>query len=192
MSLVLAPETIAALEDEAAFRALCVAHPEWRFERDRWGRLVIMPPVGWDGARREVGPLVALATWNAERRLGTVLSSQALFRLPGAGWRSPDAAWVSAPRAARLTPEERRGFPPIAPDFVIEVRSPSDESGELHAKMAEYVGAGVRLGWLLDPDAGTATIYRADRTVVTVPLALPLSGEDVLPGFVYVWQDEAP
>jgi Uma2 family endonuclease len=190
MSLVLAPETIAALEDEAAFRALCAAHPEWRFERDPNGRLVIMPPVGWDGARREVWPLVALDAWNQQHRLGIVLSSQVMFKLPGGGWRSPDAAWVSAARAARLTAEERRGFPPIAPDFVIEVRSPSDEARELHAKMAEYLAAGVRLGWLLDPEDGVAWIYHAGAPPRQQPLTDPLDGGDVLPAFRFTWRDD--
>jgi Uma2 family endonuclease len=177
--------------DDSTFLRLCGDNPHLHFERDPAGRLVMNPPLGGEGASRELDVASRLAEWNRRTRAGRVFSSQVLFRLPSGALRGPDASWVAAARWHALSPAERKGFPPLAPDFVVEIRSPSDLRAGLEAKMEEYRQAGVHLGWLLDPDAETATIYRADGTVVTAPLALPLSGEDVLPGFVYVWQDEA-
>jgi len=191
MAVVVSPQTLKILDDEAEFVAFCEAHPEWRFERDPAGALVIMPPVGMEGGRREVGPLAALYAWNKQAgSLGVVVSSQTVFRLPGGGWRSPDAAWVARPRAEALSAEQRRGFPPIAPDFVIEIQSPSDRRSDLLAKMEEYTRCGVRLAWLLDPEqTQTARIYRSAGPAEELPLTQTLSGEDVLPGFVYRWEE---
>jgi Uma2 family endonuclease len=111
-----------------------------------------------------------------------------MYRLPGQGWRMPDASWVSRERA-RLDPlDERNGFPLIAPDFTIEVASPSDDRALLHAKTAEYRASGVRLAWLLDADGNEAVIYRQRRDPEALPLLTELSGEDVLPGFRFRWQ----
>src|SRR5947207_2067846 len=138
MALIVSPETLTALDDEATFVAFCEAHPEWRFERDAAGALVILPPVGFEAGRLEVGPLAALYAWNKQAGSpGVAVSSQTVFRLPGGGWRSPDAAWVARERVEALDTEQRRGFPPIAPDFMIEVQSPSDRREDLFAKMEE-------------------------------------------------------
>ncbi len=158
---VLNLESITKLDDEAQFIRLSKANPHLRLERDRNGALVIMPPSGFEGSRREVGPLVALDEWNERTRLGVVLGPTVMFKLPIGPWRCPDAAWVSRSTAAGLSAEERRGFPPVAPDFVIEVRSPSDTRRELEARMEEWMEAGGRLAWLLDPDEGTATVYQS-------------------------------
>lgn len=190
MALVVSPETLSNLEDETTFRVFCGRHPEWRLERDPRGALVIMPPVGGLGGNREVRPIAALAHWNKEAgEPGLVFSSQTMFRLPGEGWRSPDAAWVARERWQALTRAEQAGFPPIAPDFVIELQSPSDRRADLLTKMDEYMRSGVRLAWLLDPDeTRTARVYRSRRDAEEVSLDVPLSGEDVLPGFVFQWE----
>src|SRR5262245_25541713 len=120
MALIVSPEALKGLDDEAAFLAFCERNPEWRLERDPSGALVIMPPVGGLGGHREVRPLAALDRWNDEGgRPGLVFSSQTMFRLPGGGWRSPDAAWVARPRWNALARLQQIGFPPIAPDFAI-------------------------------------------------------------------------
>jgi Uma2 family endonuclease len=191
MALIVSPEGLRGLEDEAAFVAFCERHAEWRFERDRAGALVIMPPVGGLGGHREVRPLTALDRWNDEAgQPGLVFSSQTMFRLPGGGWRSPDSAWVGRERWNVLTRAQQIGFPPIAPDFAIEIQSPRDRRADLLAKMDEYIRSGVRLAWLLDPEeTHTARIYRSSRPPEEVPLSRPLSGEDVLPSFVFRWED---
>jgi len=113
-----------------------------------------------------------------------VFSSSTFFKLPGGGSRSPDVAWVELSRWEALTPEQRQKFPPIAPDFVIELRSRSDNLQTLQDKMLEYLQSGVRLGWLFNPQNQQVEIYRQGQTKEVGSLPTQLSGEDVLPGFV--------
>jgi Uma2 family endonuclease len=82
-----------------------------------------------------------------------------------------------------LTPEQRQKFPPIAPDFVIELRSETDSLSELQAKMREYQDNGVHLGWLINPKGRTVEIYRLGQNAEILPSPNSLDGEDVLPGF---------
>jgi Uma2 family endonuclease len=103
--------------------------------------------------------------------------------LPGGGDRSPDAAWVELSRWQALTPEQRQKFPPIAPDFVIELRSRTDNLQTLQAKMQEYLDSGVRLGWLFNPQDQQIEIYRQGQEKEVRSLPTLLSGETVLPGF---------
>ena len=110
-----------------------------------------MPPVGGDSGNREMELGGDLLIWNRRTRLGKVFSSSTIFKLPGGGDRSPGAAWIELSRWEALTPEQRAKFPPIAPDFVLELRSRTDSLTLLQAKMQEYINCGVRLGWLIDP-----------------------------------------
>ncbi|NEP61432.1 MAG: Uma2 family endonuclease, partial [Symploca sp. SIO2G7] len=98
--------------------------------------------------------------------------------------RSPDAAWVIRERWESLTPQQRKGFVPLCPDFVIELRSESDSLAKLQAKMREYIDNGAKLGWLIDPQNRRVEIYRAGREVEVLEHPSSLSGEDILPGFV--------
>ncbi|MBF2079373.1 MAG: Uma2 family endonuclease, partial [Synechococcales cyanobacterium T60_A2020_003] len=104
-------------------------------------------------------------------------------RIPGGGDRSPDVAWVEKSRWDALTPDERRKFPPLCPDFVLELRSPSDNLKTVQAKMQEYQTSGVRLGWLINPEDGQVEIYRPNQPVEVLQTPSELSGESVLPGF---------
>jgi len=116
--------------------------------------------------------------------LGHIYESSAGFTLPDGSVRSPDAAWLSAAAYKRLTPAERERFPPVCPEFVIEVRSPSDGLAALRRKMLDYLANGVRLAFLLDPTAETATVYRLGREPEELAgFDRSLSGETVLPGF---------
>ncbi len=187
-STVLNPKPIAPLDDEAQFIKLCKANPHLRLERDAAGALVVMPPSGGEGSRRELGPAAALYDWNERTGLGIAVGPTAMFKLPTGPWRCPDAAWISKQRWQSLTPDEQRGFLPLAPDFVIEVRSPSDNRWELEARMQEWIAAGVRLAWLLDPDEESATISRHQQIAELVPLASQLSGDPVLAGFAFQWR----
>jgi Uma2 family endonuclease len=167
------------LTDEQFYR-LCQANPHTPLERSASGALVIRFPVGGDSREREADLITDLALWNRKTQLGKVFSSSTLFKLPGGGDRSPDAAWVERPRWERLTAEERAGFPPICPDFVIELRSKTDALSPLQDKMAEYLASGLRLGWLIDPRRQTVDIYRPGTAVQTVSFPAHLSGENVL------------
>jgi Uma2 family endonuclease len=112
-----------------------------------------------------------------------IFSSSTVFKLPNGAQRSPDVAWIATNRWEALTPEQRRKFPPIAPDFVIELRSATNDLGELQAKMQEYIKNQVRLGWLINPQDQQVEIYRLGQVKDVRSLPTILSGEDVLPNF---------
>ncbi|MBE9224475.1 Uma2 family endonuclease [Phormidium sp. LEGE 05292] len=170
------------LTDEQ-FYQLCQNNRELNFERNAKGELIIMPPVGGESGNRESELNIDLGIWNRQTRLGYTFSSSTVFKLPNGADRSPDAAWISRERWEALTPEQRRKFPPIAPDFVIELRSETDNLSILQEKMREYLDAGVRLGWLINPQQQQVEIYRLGQEVEVRNLPTELLGEDVLPGF---------
>jgi len=165
------------------FELLCQANLDWQLERTAKGELIVMSPVGGISGNREAGLIGRLWSWNSQTQLGMVFSSSTIFRLPNGGDRSPDAAWVSNERWHTLSQDEQERFPPICPDFVIELRSRTDPIAPLQDKMQDYLNSGLRLGWLINPQDQQVEIYRPDRAVQMVPLPATLSGEAVLPGF---------
>ena len=173
------------LSDEQ-FYQLCVNNPDLVLERDAKGALILMSPVGGESGNRELKFGGELYLWNKQTQLGEVFSSSTIFRLPGGGSRSPDAAWIELSRWQSLTSEQRQKFPPIAPDFVLELRSRTDDLATLQAKMQEYVDSGVRLGWLINPQDQQVEIYRLGQVKEVIALPAELSGETVLPGFELV------
>ena len=170
------------LSDEQ-FYQLCINNPNLNIERSAAGVLIFMAPVGGDSGNREIELGTDLTNWNRKSKLGKVFSSSTIFKLPGGGDRSPDAAWVEISRWEALTPEQRQKFPPIAPDFVIELRSRTDSLGMLQEKMQEYMDSGVKLGWLFNPQDQQVEIYRQGQIKEVQSLPNELSGEPVLPGF---------
>jgi Uma2 family endonuclease len=171
------------LTDEQ-FYQLCVNNPDLNIERSAKGVLIFMPPVGGDSGNREMTLGGELYAWNKQAGLGKVFSSSTIFKLPGGGDRSPDAAWIELSRWQALTSEQRQKFPPIAPDFVLELRSRTDSLSSLQEKLQEYLDSGVRLGWLFNPHEQQVEIYRQGQAKQVLALPAQLSGEDVLPGFV--------
>ncbi|MDF5724280.1 MAG: Uma2 family endonuclease [Rhizonema sp. PD37] len=171
------------LSDEQ-FYQLCQDNQNWQLERTTKGELIIMPPVGGVSGNREADLNGSLWLWNRQTQLGRVFSSSTIFRLPNGGNRSPDVAWVTNERWQSLTPEEQEKFPPLCPDFVIELRSRTDSLTQLQEKMQEYLNSGLQLGWLINPQAQQVEIYRPNQTFEIVQLPANLSGENVLPGFV--------
>lgn len=171
------------LTDEAFFQ-LCQRNSDVRFERTASGELIVMSPVGGEGGKREADLTFELVSWNRQSDLGVVFSPSSGFKLPNGADRSPDAAWVEQSRWEALTPEQRRRFPPIAPDFVIELRSETDSLPTLQAKMQEYIDNGVRLGWLINPQDKQVEVYRPDQPIEILANPSSLSGEAVLPGFL--------
>jgi Uma2 family endonuclease len=176
-------DPIIHLTDEQFFQ-LCQVNRDLRFERTANGDLIIMTPTGGESSNQNAELTVDLGLWNRQAQMGVVFDSSGGFKLPNGADRSPDAAWVASHRWNALTPDQRRKFPPLAPDFVIELRSPSDDLKPLQAKMQEYLENGVRLGWLIDPQNRSVEIYRSDRPVEVIATPARLSGEDVLPDFV--------
>ncbi|MGH2415702.1 MAG: Uma2 family endonuclease, partial [Microcystaceae cyanobacterium] len=169
------------LTDEQ-FYHLCISNPDLNIERNAKGVLLVMPPVGGESGNREIELGIDLGNWNRQTKLGKVFSSSTIFKLPGGGDRSPDCAWVQLSRWQALTPEQRQKFPPLAPDFVIELRSRTDDLPTLQEKMQEYLDSGVQLGWLFNPQDQQVEIYRQGQTKEVRSLPTQLSGEAVLSG----------
>lgn len=170
------------LTDEQ-FYQLAIANPDVPMERTPKGALILMSPVGGYSGNKELEFGGELYLWNRKTKLGKVFSSSTIFRLPGGGSRSPDAAWIELSRWQALTPEQQLKFPPIAPDFILELRSPSDSLSTLQDKMLEYLESGVRLGWLFNPQDQEVEIYRLGIAKEVRSLPTELSGEEVLPNF---------
>jgi Uma2 family endonuclease len=168
---------------EEQFYQLCQNNRELKFERTAKGELIIMPPVGGESGNREANLIADLVIWNRQTGLGYTFSSSTIFKLPNGSDRSPDAAWIQRERWETLTPEQRRKFPPIAPDFVIELRSATDDLETLREKMWEYLDAEVRLGWLINPQQQQVEVYRLGQEREVHDLPAELSGADVLPSF---------
>ncbi len=171
------------LTDEQFFQ-LCQNNRDLRFERAASGELIIMPPTGSDTGRRNVKITTQLEIWSQKNNLGIVFDSSSGFKLPNGADRSPDASWVKRERWDALTSEQQERFAPLCPDFVVELRSPSDSLEKVREKMREYMDNGARLGWLINPKNQQVEIYRSARDVEILPSPAILLGEDVLPGFV--------
>ncbi|MBD2201355.1 Uma2 family endonuclease [Calothrix sp. FACHB-1219] len=181
-TVVLNLEPIAHLTDEQ-FYQLCLANKDLSLEMNAAGELIIVPPVGGESGNQEAGLITDLEIWNRQAKLGKVFSSSTIFTLPNGAKRSPDAAWVKLERWEALTVEQRKKFPPLVPDFVIELRSETDSLKPLQQKMQEYIDNGLRLGWLINPQDATVEIYRINQAVEVLQIPNIISGEDVLPGF---------
>ncbi len=171
------------LSDDEFFE-LCRLNPELRLERTAQHDIMFRSPAGSDSSESSLESQGQLWLWNRQTRLGHVYESSAGFKLPDTSVRSPDAAWLSQTAWSTLTPEQRRKFPPVCPEFMMEVKSPSDALPDLQAKMQEYLANGMQLGFLLHIEAETAYVYRPGQPAETVRgYEQELSGEPVLPGF---------
>jgi Uma2 family endonuclease len=171
------------LVDDVAFLELCRAHPDLRIETDQEGTLIVMSPTGWRSSNRNARIIAQLVAWAERDGTGQVSDSSGLFHLRGRARRAPDAAWIRSDRLAEVPTAEQERILPIAPDFVIELRSPSDRVDDLLAKMHEYADSGVRLGWLIDPLERRCYEVRPGHQVTTRSDPTELSGDPELPGF---------
>jgi Uma2 family endonuclease len=170
--------------DDADFYEFCQANQDWRIERTSDGDIIIMPPTGGETGGRNFDLSVAFGTWAKAEGTGKGFDSSTVFSLPNGANRSPDLAWVKFLRWNALTPEERRGFPPLCPDFIVELRSHTDSLGTLQSKMQEYIDNGSELGWLIDPFEKKVHVYRPQAQVECLDNPTIVSGEPLLKGFV--------
>ncbi|MEM8502010.1 MAG: Uma2 family endonuclease [Cyanobacteria bacterium P01_D01_bin.1] len=170
------------LSDEQ-FYELCRINRDIRIERTADGELILMPPTGGETGTRNAGINAQLWTWNESKGLGKVFDSSTAFKLPSGADRAPDAAWVQIDRWNALTSEQKEKFPPLCPDFVIELRSKTDQLSVLQAKMQEYMDNGAKLGWLINRKDAQVEIYSPGRETKVLSRPSKLSGGSVLPGF---------
>ena len=170
------------------FDELAESNTDVRMELTAQGELITMSPTGGSAGKCNFNLYLDLGFWNRSTGLGVAFDSSTIFVLPNEARRSPDVAWVRLETWQSLTPEEQDGFPPLVPDFVIELVSPSDlkkqKYKDLQGKMLEYLDNGVRLGWLIEPKTPKVEIYRQGQAVEILQNPKSLSGEDVLPGLV--------
>ena len=170
-------------EDE--FYAFCQQNRDQKFERRADGTIELLPLSGGLKGIQNAHLLTALGIWAEAASTGIVFASSTGFRLPNGAVRTPAASWVAGSRWAQLSATQKQKFPPLCPDFAVEMLSETDSISDLVIKMQEYLTNGLRLGWLLDPKTETARVFRADGSVEVKSFADTLSGEDVLPGFAF-------
>jgi Uma2 family endonuclease len=162
----------------------CASNPDLRIERNKKKELVIMSPVGGLSSSRNNTVSSLLWIWNNQKGLGVTFDSSCGFRLPDNSMLSPDAAFVSMKKWEELNDIDKRKFPPIVPDFVIEVRSESDSLTELQDKMSNWIKNGCLLAWLIDPIEQKVYIYDSNGLIKTISsFQVKINGEKVLPGF---------
>lgn len=183
LPLYLFPKEV--MTDEELF-AFCAANKHLRIERDQNKQIIIMAPVGGETSSQHSEIVFAIMYWNKQRQLGKSFDSSGGFQLPDGSMRSPDAAWITNGKWDSLTKQEQKRFLPFAPDFVVELQSPSDNLQPVQEKMQKWIKNGCLLGWLIVPEDETIFIYRSDGTVDKVKgFDKSLSGENVLPGFEF-------
>lgn len=166
----------------ARFDEFVRQNPDLIVEQDSSGEIVIMAPAGAEGSSKNSEIARQLGNWSVKSG-GRVFDSSALFVLPRGEKRSPDAAWIQADRWQKLPSEDRKAFPRIAPDFVVELRSETDRLITLKNKMQEYIDSGVRLAWLIDPIMKQVHVYQPNKPVEVLDNPSTVSGGEVLAGF---------
>lgn len=181
--VVLRLQHVIKLSDEQLFE-LCQINQDLKIERTAEGDLVIMPPEGWEIGIYSANFVTLLTQWAWQDGTGASSGSSAGFILPNGAMRSPDAAWVLRSRLSGLTAEQKQRFLPLCPDFVVEIRSPSDRLSAVQAKMQEYLDNGARLGWLIDSPDRQVYVYRPNQPVERLDNPATVSGDPVLAGFI--------
>ena len=164
---------------------LCMANRDLRMERSAQGEIILVPPAGIESDYRNTDVTFQLTQWAKIEGRGKVFGPSAEFLLPSGAGYSPDACWVSNDSLAKISKEQRRKFPRLVPEFVIEVMSPSDRLKVLQEKMVEWIANGSQLGWLIDADNQTIYVYRPNQSgPEKVMGAARLAGEGPVDGFV--------
>jgi Uma2 family endonuclease len=181
------------LTDDQLFE-LCQLNRDWRIEYTAQGELIVMPPTGGETSNRNAELTFQVQAWTRRDQAGVAFDSSGGFKLPNGATRSPDAAWVRRSRLAGLTREQKQKFLPLCPDFVIELRSPTDNLQAVLDKMQEYLDNGAQLGWLLDPLTRRVHVYLPQRSPEILEAPSTVSADPLLPGFVLdlqkIWEPD--
>ncbi|WKN44111.1 Uma2 family endonuclease [Tunicatimonas pelagia] len=177
------PKSLQFTDDE--FYDFCQENRDLRFERNAHGEIIIMSPTGGLTGKRNGKLSAKLDYWNEEAGLGEVFNSSTGFLLPNGAMRSPDAAWVATSRWEALSYEEQEKFPPLCPDFVVELVSPSDTLKTSQEKMVEWMDNGCQMGWLIYPKEEKVWAYYDNKVEEFIGFDQVLLGQTVLPGFTF-------
>lgn len=165
------------------FWEFCQENRKLRAELTKDGDVITLPPTGFKTSDRNAEITTQLRVWAKKDKNGKTTGSNGGFILKNGAVYAPDASWTDKKRLEKFSAEELKKFLPLCPDFVIELRSESDNLTDLQNKMAEYVENGARLGWLIDPKNKRVSIYRTSGEVKILDNSKTVSGEDVLVGF---------
>ncbi|HRG74292.1 MAG TPA: Uma2 family endonuclease [Leptospiraceae bacterium] len=171
------------MDDDRLYK-FCVYNHEIKIERSSEGEIIVMSPTGGESGRKNLNVAYYIKDYQKKNKTGVAFDSSSGFILPNKAMRSPDAAWISNERWESLTPEQKRKFPPLCPDFVIELLSESDSLWQTQKKMEEWMANGCKLAWLIDPFQRKVFVYKASQKMrIHEDFETSIDGEDVLPGF---------
>lgn len=170
------------IADEKFFE-FCRNNPKLRVEMSKEGDIIIMPPTGGETSGHNFNLVLDFGSWARKDGTGKGFESNAMFVLPNGAKRMPDMSWIKLERWNQLTDAQKKSFPPICPDFVVELRSPSDSIQDLKDKMTEYIENGAQLGWLIDPIQKKVFVYRPNTAMEELNNPTSISGDPFLKGF---------
>jgi Uma2 family endonuclease len=171
------------MNDEEFFE-FCQLNPELRIERTSEGDIIVTAPTGGKTGRRNAKLIARVTNWAEQDATGQVFDSSTVFVLPNGAGRSPDVSWVRNERWNALTAKEQEHFPPLCPEFIVELRSRTDRLTTLQDKMKEYIANGAQLGWLIDPMERKVHIYQPNAAAEVLDDPQQVSGEHLLKGFL--------
>ena len=174
---------LVTLDDDQLFD-FCQLNRDLRIERDAEGALILMAPVGAASSARNMEVCRQLANLAQHDGTGIAFDSSVGYILPNGAMRSPDASWVRKDRWDALRADEREKFLPLCPDFVVELRSPSDRLASLQRRLRELIRNGAQLGWLIDPRRRSVHVYRPGQSVRTLLAPGEITADPPLNGFV--------
>ena len=174
---------LVTLDDDQLFE-FCQLNRDLRIERDAEGALILKAPAGGVSSARNLELCRQLGNWTQRDGRGIAFDSSVGYILPNGAMRSPDASWVRKERWDALRADEREKFLPLCPDFVVELRSPSDRLSSLQRRLRELVRNGAQRGWLIDPRRRSVHVYRPGQPVQTLLAPGEVSAEPLLSGFV--------
>ena len=178
------PKRWTLTDDE--FYEFCQQNDNVQLERNAHGEILIMAPTGGTTGDKSGEIVTELKLWNRQTHLGKVFDSSTGFVLPNGATRSPDASWVEKSRWEALSAEEQRKFPPLCPDFLVELMSASDLLKVAQDKMKEFMDNGCQLAWLFYPEREEVFIYRLNQPVEKRQgYDQSISGESLLPVFSF-------
>ena len=171
------------MNDEEFFE-FCTLNKDWQIERSKDGQILIMPPTFIETSfkNNELGR--QLGNWNFEKKLGRVSESNGGYILPDTSMKAPDAAWISHERFQNRYNAEKKTFPYVCPEFIVELMSDSDSLKSSTLRMEAWIENGCLMAWLINPKTEKVYVYRTEGLVHIIEgFDKTVSGEDILPDF---------